>query len=62
MQDTYWSTPQGTYEERRHLYLEYCASQPGAGWLGRYARIGFFSQIAAHPHPSKIAGNPGARP
>ena len=46
MQDTYWSTPQGTYDERRQLYLEYCASQPGAGWLGRYARIGFFSQIA----------------
>ncbi|MAU12103.1 MAG: hypothetical protein CL607_19935 [Anaerolineaceae bacterium] len=38
--DTYWSSPQGTYETRRQAYLEYCAAQaPGE-------RTGFFSQIA----------------
>lgn len=40
MQDTYWSTPQGTYDERRQAYLEYCAAQSPGG------RTGFFSQIA----------------
>jgi hypothetical protein len=40
MQDTYWDQPQGTYEERRQLYLAFCAAQsPGK-------RTGFFSQIA----------------
>jgi hypothetical protein len=40
MEDTYWSEPQGTYEERRQAYLAYCAAQsPGQ-------RTGFFSQIA----------------
>ncbi len=46
MQDTYWSEPQGTYDERRQQYLEYCASQPLENWLSRYSRTGFFSQIA----------------
>ncbi len=27
MQETYWSEPQGTYEERRQQYLEYCATR-----------------------------------
>lgn len=40
MNDTYWSTPQGTYDERRQAYLEYCAAQSPGG------RTGFFSQIA----------------
>lgn len=40
MNDTYWSTPQSTYDERRQAYLAYCAAQsPGE-------RTGFFSQIA----------------
>ena len=38
--DTYWSKPHGTYERRRSLYLQYCASQSPGG------RNGFFSQIA----------------
>ncbi|MCA9915779.1 MAG: hypothetical protein KC496_20635, partial [Anaerolineae bacterium] len=38
--DTYWPTPQGTYETRRQAYLEYCAAQSPGG------RTGFFSQIA----------------
>ena len=38
--DTYWSTPQGTYDERRQAYLAYCAEQSPGG------RTGFFSQIA----------------
>ncbi len=42
----YWSTPHSTYEERRQQYLEYCANQEYDGWLGKYARIGFFNQIA----------------
>ena len=40
MHDTYWSTPQATYDERREAYLEYCAAQSPGG------RTGFFSQIA----------------
>ncbi|MAS35792.1 MAG: hypothetical protein CL610_17415 [Anaerolineaceae bacterium] len=39
-EDTYWPTPRGTYEERRQLYLDYCAVQSPGG------RTGFFSQIA----------------
>lgn len=39
-QDNYWSVPQGTSEERRQQYLEFCSTQSPAG------RIGFFSQIA----------------
>ncbi len=39
-EDTYWSTPQVPYEERRKLYLEYCAARSPAD------RTGFFSQIA----------------
>ena len=40
MDDAYWSTPQGTYEERRQAYLEYASAHSGGG------RTGFFSQIA----------------
>jgi hypothetical protein len=40
LEQTYWSTPQAPYEERRQQYLEYCATQSPAG------RTGFFSQIA----------------
>ena len=40
MNDTYWAEPQGTYDERRKLYLEYCAAHSPGG------RTGFFSQIA----------------
>ncbi len=36
----YWSTPRADYDERRQLYLEYCAAQAPGG------RTGFFSQIA----------------
>ena len=36
----YWSTPQQPYDQRRSLYLEYCAAQSVPG------RTGFFSQIA----------------
>ena len=40
MQDTYWSEPQAAYDERRRLYISYCAAHsPGE-------RTGFFSQIA----------------
>lgn len=46
MHDTYWSHPRGTYDERRQQYLEYAASRPVNGWLTKYARIGFFGQIA----------------
>lgn len=38
--DTYWATPQGTYDERRQAYLEFCANQSTG------ERTGFFSQIA----------------
>ena len=40
MQDTYWSEPQAAYDERRRLYLAYCAAHSPGG------RTGFFSQIA----------------
>jgi hypothetical protein len=40
MQDTYWPEPQAPYDERRQLYLEYCAAQSPGG------RTGFISQIA----------------
>lgn len=40
MNDEYWSTPQGTYDERRQAYLEYASAQSNGG------RTGFFSQIA----------------
>jgi hypothetical protein len=41
MQDTYWSEPQeASYEQRRSLYLQYCAAHSLGG------RDGFFSQIA----------------
>ena len=40
MDDAYWSTPKGTYEERRQAYLEYASAHSGGG------RTGFFSQIA----------------
>ncbi|MAS36775.1 MAG: hypothetical protein CL610_22410 [Anaerolineaceae bacterium] len=46
MQETYWSEPQGTYEERRQQYLEYCATRVFDGWLSKYSRTGFFTQIA----------------
>ncbi len=36
----YWSSPQMPYDQRRNLYLEYCAAQSVPG------RTGFFSQIA----------------
>jgi len=36
----YWPIPQQPYDQRRMLYLEYCAAQSVAG------RTGFFSQIA----------------
>ena len=39
-EDTYWPSPQAPYEERRKLYLEYCAAHPESG------RTGFFSQLA----------------
>ncbi|MCB9461393.1 MAG: hypothetical protein H6670_17200 [Anaerolineaceae bacterium] len=40
MNDIYWPTPQGTYDERRQAYLEYCAAQSPGG------KFGFLSQIA----------------
>ncbi len=40
MEDTYWSEPRETYEERHQRYLEFCAAQSPGG------RVGFFSQIA----------------
>ncbi len=40
MKETYWSEPQGTYDERRQHYLAFCAAQSPGG------RTGFFSQIA----------------
>ena len=46
MQETYWPQPRGTYEERRQLYLAYAANNPQGGMLSKYARVGFFSQIA----------------
>ncbi|MEZ4669872.1 MAG: hypothetical protein R3E39_18360 [Anaerolineae bacterium] len=46
MQETYWATPRATYAERRQQYLEFCAAHDEESWLGKYARIGFFSQIA----------------
>lgn len=42
--DTYWATPQGTYEERRQQYLRFCAAHGGSGF--KAIRTGFFSQIA----------------
>ena len=42
MQDEYWGTPQGTFEERRQAYLAFCASDSPKGGT----RNGFFSQIA----------------
>ncbi|MBN1877031.1 MAG: hypothetical protein JXA33_22605 [Anaerolineae bacterium] len=45
MQDTYWSEPQAAYEERRRLYLNYCAMHaPDTRFPGRL--MNFFSQIA----------------
>jgi hypothetical protein len=38
--DPYWFNPQGTYEERRALYLDYCVSN------SRDGREGIFSEIA----------------
>jgi hypothetical protein len=40
IEDTYWATPQSTYEQRRQHYLNFCAAQSPWG------RTGFFSQIA----------------
>jgi hypothetical protein len=40
VKETYWSEPQGTYDERRQHYLAFCAAQSPGG------RTGFFSQIA----------------
>jgi len=37
--DAYWPTPQQTFEERRQLYLQYCAAAQPEG------RMAFFSQI-----------------
>lgn len=42
----YYSKPQGTYDERRREYLEYCSANPIENWLSKYSRTGFFSQIA----------------
>ncbi len=38
--DAHWFHPQKTYEERRELYLRYCASHPTSG------KKGLFSQVA----------------
>jgi hypothetical protein len=40
VQDAYWPQPQAPYDQRRRLYLEYCAAQSPGG------HTGFFSQIA----------------
>jgi hypothetical protein len=40
MQDTYWSSPQGTYDERRRLYLEFCAADNTGGRTGLFSQIG----------------------
>ena len=40
MDAPYWSEPVVPFEERRRMYLQYCAAQAPAG------RMGFFSQIA----------------
>jgi hypothetical protein len=42
MQDEYWSSPQGTFEERRQAYLTFSASDSSEAGF----RVGFFSQIA----------------
>src|SRR5215213_8183518 len=38
--DSYQAAPEGSYQERRAAYLEFCAAQSPGG------RTGFFSQIA----------------
>lgn len=39
--DTFWTTPQGTYESRHRAFLEFAAAaEPSSG------RTGFFSQLA----------------
>jgi hypothetical protein len=40
VQDTYWTTPQAPFAERRQQFLEFCAAHFPGG------RVGFFSQIA----------------
>jgi hypothetical protein len=40
MQDTYSPTPQGTYDERRRLYLEFCAADNTGGRTGLFSQIG----------------------
>jgi len=41
MDAPYWTEPVIPFDERRRLYLEYCAAAPARG-----GRVGFFSQIA----------------
>ena len=38
--DKFWNTPQGTYEERKDLFLEYCVA-----YGEKQQRIGIFTQI-----------------
>ncbi|MBI1295969.1 hypothetical protein GC175_13530 [bacterium] len=40
MQDTYWSTLQGTYDERRRMYHEFCATDNTGGRTGLFSQIG----------------------
>ncbi|MEZ4637924.1 MAG: hypothetical protein R2856_23690 [Caldilineaceae bacterium] len=40
MQDTYWSSPQGTYDERRRMYHEFCAADNTGGRTGLFSQIG----------------------
>ncbi len=37
--DTYWFHPKKSFEERRSLYLTYCASNPVGGSLGVFSQI-----------------------
>lgn len=40
MQDIYSPTPQGTYDERRRMYLEFCAADNTGGRTGLFSQIG----------------------